>query len=190
MSATDEHDSKECGGSGRVVPMALAALLLGLALQLTDGLYSAGGVAALGLSVVACAAGTLAPSRCFGVLAPAVIRALLVAAILVQLLVMPFKPAGATVTTVPMVSQRPFDAGLAMAVVAVALIGFARRRALVLIGFVLLLATFVAIGIWKIRTAPQPRIDVFVFHVEAARALLDGVNPYAITFSNIYDRSA
>jgi hypothetical protein len=121
------------------------------------------------------------------VLAPAVIRALLVAAILVQLLVMPFKPAGATVTTVPMVSQRPFDAGLAMAVVAVALIGFARRRALVLSGFVLLLATFVAIGIWKIRTAPQPRIDVFVFHVEAARALADGVNPYAITFPNIYE---
>ncbi len=48
----------------------------------------------------------------------------------------------------------------------------------------------VTVGVWLIRAAPSPRIDVFVFQQEAARALLDGRNPYSMTFSDIYQSTA
>lgn len=43
-----------------------------------------------------------------------------------------------------------------------------------------------AMGIWAIHASPEPHIDVFYFQRESCAALLKGVNPYAITFPNIY----
>ncbi|HEV8290553.1 MAG TPA: hypothetical protein VGP94_01455, partial [Tepidisphaeraceae bacterium] len=42
------------------------------------------------------------------------------------------------------------------------------------------------VGIWIIKTTPNPFIDVFVFQQESADALLHGRNPYSMTFTNIY----
>lgn len=41
-------------------------------------------------------------------------------------------------------------------------------------------------GIWLIRHAPYPFIDVFVFHQSSAKALSTGVNPYLLSPPNIY----
>jgi len=41
-------------------------------------------------------------------------------------------------------------------------------------------------GIWLIRHVPYPFIDVFVFHQNSSRALLNGINPYSLTAPNIY----
>lgn len=41
-------------------------------------------------------------------------------------------------------------------------------------------------GMWLIRHVPYPFIDVFVFHQNSSKALLNGVNPYLLTTPNIY----
>ena len=51
---------------------------------------------------------------------------------------------------------------------------------------VLTLATVWFLGVWVIKTAPQPKIDVFVFHQASAQALLSGENPYTAKVPNIY----
>ncbi|HEU5197136.1 MAG TPA: hypothetical protein VFW70_20530 [Methylomirabilota bacterium] len=50
----------------------------------------------------------------------------------------------------------------------------------------LLVAIHFALGVLVILGAPQPFIDVYTWHVEAFRALGQGMNPYAITMPNIY----
>jgi hypothetical protein len=50
----------------------------------------------------------------------------------------------------------------------------------------LLLAVHLLLGVWMIRSSPQPHIDVFVFQQDASRALLEGRNPYRIGFADIY----
>jgi hypothetical protein len=50
----------------------------------------------------------------------------------------------------------------------------------------LLVGAHFALGMWIIRHSPVPRIDVFVFNTDSVAAFRAGVNPYAITFPNIY----
>jgi hypothetical protein len=54
----------------------------------------------------------------------------------------------------------------------------------------LLLALFLVMGAWVIRHSPQPHIDVFVLQRDAVAGLLDGQNPYTMSFPNIYGRSS
>jgi hypothetical protein len=175
------YPSARCG---RALLLGLSAWTLGLAIHVTDGLYSGGGAALLALALGFCIAGV------FGrriALSDRAMRNLLLALLITQLLAMLLRPAGASAATVPITDQRPFDAAIFVALGAIAVIAFARRRAAGVTGFVLLLAVHAAIGVWKIRTAPQPRIDVFIFHTHAIDALVRGVNPYSITFPNIYE---
>ena len=53
--------------------------------------------------------------------------------------------------------------------------------------FPLVLATSLCLGIWMIKASPEPYIDVIQVHKEALAALLDGTDPYRITFANIYE---
>jgi hypothetical protein len=50
----------------------------------------------------------------------------------------------------------------------------------------LLVVAHAALGAWVIRLSPSPFIDVFVFQREAIAALRHGIDPYGITFPNIY----
>jgi hypothetical protein len=49
-----------------------------------------------------------------------------------------------------------------------------------------LVLLFALAGYWMIRASYPPQIDVFVFQQESSRALIQGRNPYALTFPNIY----
>jgi hypothetical protein len=51
---------------------------------------------------------------------------------------------------------------------------------------ILVLITFWLAGVWVIRHAPTPFIDVYVFHQNSSRALLQGVDPYTLTTPSIY----
>lgn len=79
--------------------------------------------------------------------------------------------------------QRMLLIVFALAALAIAGSFFARWRA-VYVG-VFLLAWF-WVGLWIIKTTPNPFIDVVVFQQESADALLHGKNPYSMTFTNIY----
>ena len=75
----------------------------------------------------------------------------------------------------------------AAVVVAMDLAGIARGARLRL---PLLVALHAVLGVWIIRGNPQPLIDVYTFHVEAFRALGQGMSPYGITMPNIYEHDA
>jgi len=55
--------------------------------------------------------------------------------------------------------------------------------------FPLLLATHLFLGAWMVRGSAEPHIDVWVFQQDAAAELLNGHNPYAMTFPDIYHSS-
>ena len=52
---------------------------------------------------------------------------------------------------------------------------------------VAIVALHFAIGAWIIQHDPRPPIDVNVYHHDAIAALRAGINPYTITFRNLYD---
>jgi hypothetical protein len=84
----------------------------------------------------------------------------------------------------------PFHRGLALLalVAATVLVAAPRRVALLQIG--VLVAVHAALGAWIIHRSPRPAIDVHLFHHYAIAALREGVDPYAITFPDIYRDSA
>ena len=49
-----------------------------------------------------------------------------------------------------------------------------------------MLLTHAGLGTWVLRAAPNPGVDVVTFQRDATRALIEGENPYAITFPNLY----
>ncbi|MET0404404.1 MAG: hypothetical protein ABW123_18475 [Cystobacter sp.] len=50
----------------------------------------------------------------------------------------------------------------------------------------LLVLLHLNLGHWILQHSPRPHIDVFAWHVEALKALGQGMNPYAITMPDIY----
>ena len=54
---------------------------------------------------------------------------------------------------------------------------------------VLLLLHFL-LGIWLIHASPSPIIDVDTMQREGVKALMQGINPYALTFPNPYGSTA
>jgi hypothetical protein len=50
-------------------------------------------------------------------------------------------------------------------------------------------SSFILIAVAVPLTSPIPKIDVYFFQAEAARALLDGANPYRMEFTNVYGHS-
>lgn len=175
--------------SGAAVVMALSAATLGMALHVTDGLFSAPGVVLLSISLVLCVGAVYLPGIFGAGLSMKGATRLVVALLALQMLAMLFKPAGASAATVPATDQHPYCAGIALAIGCVGLVGFGSRR-LAITGFAMLLAVHAALGVWKIRTAPHPKIDVYDFHADSARAMAQLTNPYTITFPNIYGPDA
>jgi hypothetical protein len=78
-----------------------------------------------------------------------------------------------------------FLAGLAVAAVVLAA-ELGGLRWLGPVRLPLLLTAHVVLGAATIIATPAPGIDVHTFHVEALRALGQGINPYAITMPDIY----
>lgn len=50
----------------------------------------------------------------------------------------------------------------------------------------LVLLVFVGLGYWMMKASPNPHIDVFSIHQESIAALLQGHDPYTLTFPNPY----
>ncbi len=84
---------------------------------------------------------------------------------------------------------RPFYAGVAAAAVLSA--GLLLRSPIVRqVCLPLILLAHLLLGAWMLRASPDPLIDVFVFQQQAPAALLEGKNPYAMTFVDVYGSDA
>jgi hypothetical protein len=174
------------------VPLILAALAVGLAIQWHDGEYTPSAVALIGIAIgcVAVAVGSFGSlfflQRRGGGSKPQAVMLVLGFAIIVQLAALfiawpsqDLHPAGGA-------SLVAFRLGLICVTTGIVIALFtrsARLRAAAVASIVLL---FVLLGFWIVHATPHPPIDVWLFERDAARELLHGRNPYAMTFPDIY----
>jgi hypothetical protein len=165
---------------------ALAAIVLGLALQISGGLLDNRALLCVVLAfvVVIAAAVTPRPAR-FAALDARIVPVLALVGLFVQ--------TGLLYTSAPGMYLRleegsllPFYWGLAaLAAVGGSVVWGVPRWARPLLIGALVTAHF-ALGMWMIHYSPDPAIDVHMFHRYSLAALRSGVDPYAITFPDIY----
>ncbi|MDQ3265764.1 MAG: hypothetical protein M3Y59_19270 [Myxococcota bacterium] len=168
---------------------AFAAFALGQAVQVANGNLHPQAIGWLTAALVALLVATLSPTavKLEGVLGWAVPVALVVA-LGFQFSQLMVTPPGMYVRYTPG-WHLPYMRALAFAAVTAGalILPAGRSRHLLIAG---LLLSHLALGSWLIHAAPTPVIDVFVFQRDSAQALLQGTNPYAITFPNIYGHGA
>ncbi len=165
--------------------LAVAAVAVALALQISSGMYDA---MALALVTVGCALAVLGAlwrrrsARPENALLPqAALAAGCAAGLLCNLF---FNP---TFYADPRSFQGIFR-GLALVslVVLSAYLYVHLRASLVRARFFLLLACFAVMGVVVVRASPTPWIDVWHFQQGAASTLLHGGDPYAATYPDLY----
>lgn len=78
-----------------------------------------------------------------------------------------------------------------LVVACVLIVGAIVARGRLRVGLLIaLLALHVGLNAWMIEHTGEPFIDTYVMQKEGGRALLEGRNPYAITFPDIYNSTA
>lgn len=172
-----------------VAAFASAAIALGQALHVRDGEYWPAAVRWLTATIVFTALGVFLRPRREPAWAARIVLPVLLGGVLLQIVqLLTGPPSGRNPWSddlAPGTSLLPFRLGIAIAgVLVLGLIPESvklRRLALPL-----LLLTHFLLGVWLIRAAPDPHIDVYVFQQEGAGALLRGENPYTTTFPDIY----
>jgi hypothetical protein len=176
----------ECDRWPTTVALMIATIALGYALQISDGTLHPEAVRWLSVAFIVCTIGIIVPAirtaEWFGEQLVAVVASAGLAFQFWQLLTM--QP-GIYLQISHTGDYLPFFSGLMIAAVLVALsILHSAWRARIWLP--LLLLTHFMLGVWLIKTSPDPFIDVYVFQRDASNALLQGINPYVITFPDIY----
>jgi hypothetical protein len=171
--------------------MALGAIVLGFALQISDGFYDERALIWLGVAALCCAIATLGlvPAGVRALDEPRVVTGLLVAGVLSSVVALALTRPGMYLTE-QLPRQHPlFLAGLAIVGLGV-LAGVAGVPLLRRAWFPAILVTFVVLGVWLIHASPTPHIDVITVYDYAGRALAHGRDPYTMTYPNIYGTDA
>jgi hypothetical protein len=166
-------------------PVALCAVALGCGLQVNYGQYHPFALGWLTLALAGCVLCVAKrSSRFVGVLERRA-TPVLACALATQFVLLLTRSPGATGLLATGQHLLPFRVGIAAAAGlcgAGLYLGQRWYRARV----VALLVIFALLGLWVLRAAPQPGVDVILFQRDAAEALLRGDNPYAITFADPY----
>jgi hypothetical protein len=202
----------------KTIALALAALALGLAIHIRNGLFHPQGMLWLTAAVMLAALGLIGPRlrwplafSCHGRLADAGVdrtdvpgvsqpvgsawsgRALvcILSGILITQLVVHLFSA-------PAEAFEPDVRGWRLPVFMLCIAGVGAWLVIHLLDLnwlgrqrlTLLLTLHFLAGGWILTQTPEPFIDVYVFQRDGAAALLEGRNPYALTFPNIYGPDA
>jgi hypothetical protein len=165
--------------------LAACAVGMGWALQLANGSLHPDGIFVLGVSIVMLAAALAAPRlRFLEAWGEPTAFAMTCFGVTYQLWAHLTSPPGIYLRATPAdyVWHHLLVAAAAV-VIGAGLVGERRARRLVVPA---LLAIHFALGVWTLRAAPEPFIDVFVWHREAYGALAADANPYALAMPNIY----
>lgn len=170
--------------------LALGALSLGQALQVSHGHVDPVAIRWLSLTLVLALVGMVRPRLAWlearGIDEPRgveLVDLLLTGGVLWQLWQLGQGPPAVALTHAPAVRLQLFEGGFAVAAVLVCLVWVPRLRRTA--GWGLLLVHFV-LGAMLVGSGVDPRIDVYMIHRESLDALLAGRNPYELTFPNIY----
>lgn len=161
--------------------VAIAVMAMGYVLQWTHGHYLGDAIAVVAVSLVLSylAMGVRARS-------PLPVVWVLGGTVAAQLYLL-----SVTLPTVEMTALREakdlhwFTAGLAITGV---LTGSALgdKPPLPRLWFPMVVATWAGMAVTVLKLAPSPHIDVFTVEIDSLKALLEGTNPYGITFPNPY----
>lgn len=162
---------------------ALGAIVLGHTLQISNGFYDPSALAWLTCAFLLVLIGGLAHRWSNGT-AGALVAVILAGGVALQLAVLLFNRSP-LIYMAEGTSLAVFRALLIIEGLAIAL-GIAGVPTLRRLWFPAVLVVSLALGIWTIRTSPEPFIDVVEVHKEAIGALLKGSDPYRITFQNVY----
>ncbi len=165
--------------------LVLAVLALSNALQQSDGHYQRAALWWLGLALTLTILSLLLPVRWQFTPPPGTTTLFLGLGIFQQLGSLVLKEPGVYLAAPWRAGYGVFFGGIGVAAVLVAL-GLLGRGIWQRSWFPALLVVFLALGIWVLRQSPNPDIDVFIFQQEGSAALLRGVNPYTLTFPDIY----
>lgn len=174
------------------LPLILAALAVGFAIQWQDGEYTPGAIVFIGIAIlcVAIAAGSVGTiSALHGRLHGQNPKAMVVAigiALFAQFLTLFIAWPSQDLHRDGARSLLAFHVGLVCAVAAFAIALSAKNARFRGWALAVLVMVFLFLGMWIVHASPQPHIDVWLFERDAARALLHGQNPYAMTFPDIY----
>lgn len=182
--------------------LVVAATLLAIAIWVRDGSYTPAGMIWLAVAMAVTFIATLAP---FGRLPFAGRRSVLVFALFACFmtqfaLVMTKAPAGYVhfvfriddpATAQPYPAYHHLTIYWALMAIAAVACGSLLRPGPSFCRLIvpLLVGLQMTLSIWLVQTDVTPRIDVHIFGQDAARALLDGRNPYAITFADVYAKA-
>jgi hypothetical protein len=167
--------------------LVVAALVLGNALQLTNGFYSPTALALVVTALALAWAALLWPRHLALVVPdrPGAVYAIAAAGLLMQLAIIRASPIGMYFAR-PYPDQHPgFVPLLAVAAVAVLAAALPWRPAR-WTAAAAILAAVAGLGVLTVRGSPDPAIDVVPVHREAFAALARGDSPYSMTFADIY----
>jgi len=165
--------------------LAVAALTLGVALQLSDGHFAPEAFPWLTIALILSLLAVAAPLLPRPTVSTRALAALLGAGGLLQIAALLMKPPGKYLTAAWPRDYAPFFGGLLLAALLIG-IGWWSPRPVRRWWFPALLLVHFLLGVWVIRQSPAPPIDVFIFQQDSAAALLRGDNPYGLTFPDIY----
>ena len=183
MTTLAAGDSRAANAT-RATFLALTAVLLGQAIQVSNGNGVPDAWLPLTAACFAAALAALAPQLPFlERLCDRVPTAVLGVGLALQFSQLVTTQPGAYVR--PIAGFREFFAALAAAAV-VSGAALASRPVLGRLHAPVLVALFGIAAAWMLRASYPPSIDVFVFQQQASHALVRGQNPYALTFPNIY----
>jgi hypothetical protein len=172
----------------RTLAFAVAAFFVGQAITVANGSYAPDAIRYLSYAAIAAIVSLFAPAppSLMGWQARRILMVAMTAVLAVQFGDLLVQSPG--VYFRPVASPHPmatYHRWLAVAAIAVGIALMDRRR-ISWLALIALVSSHFAIGCWMITSSPEPRIDVYYFQRDASEALVHGLNPYTITFPNIY----
>ena len=184
LQRLDAH--RETDSTTSVLAAAVAAIALGRAIQVADGYFAPEAMVWLTVAAVASAVAVLGPAiRPVETWGYRLLLVILGIGLVTQFIQLAAETPAYYLDAAEPGEIRTFRLAM-LAVGVIALVAFAgptRARAL---ATPLLLAAYLVAGVWIIRAAPDPQIDVYVFHRESITALSEGHNPYELLVENVY----
>jgi hypothetical protein len=163
----------------------MSAVALGYSLQIANGFYHPAALAWLSIAIALCVAAVVVSRAAVPPSRPGIItlHILLAGGLAWQVLMLLDSSPGMYLGENANFAQFKTLVLIQAALIAVASVPVPWCRR---IWFPAVLLVQLALGGWMLKASPSPRIDVVVVHRAAIEALIDGRNPYRITFQNIY----
>jgi hypothetical protein len=187
-ASPDSNDDSVSEGS-ELAPLfwSAAAALLGHAIQLSNGHFHDDAFTPLKWMLAFASAAVILPrllSR--PVRTESLTVACLCAALIYQFGQLVTSSPGIYLSALGENGLLPFHYGIGAAIMLCGALASRSRAKAFSVPAACLLAVHFTLGVWVIQASPEPHIDTYYFQRDGIQALLEGLNPYAIAFKNIY----